>query len=101
MGGMGGVYKRGPIYWIRYHHRVREHRESARSTDRADALRLPRRRVSDLNHTGPTNEARPTFQQLADDSSRSAPFAGCPRHACSGPRRGSPTWQQSFVACVR
>ena len=33
MRGLGNVYKPGPVYWIRYHHRGREYRESARSDD--------------------------------------------------------------------
>ena len=39
MRGLGNVYKRGPIYWIRYSCRGREFRESSRSTERPDAVR--------------------------------------------------------------
>jgi hypothetical protein len=78
MRGMGGVYRRGRVYWIRYHQRGREYRESARSADRADALRLLRRRVSDLNHARPTDEARATFEQLAEDYIQERTLRGVP-----------------------
>jgi len=53
MRGLGGVYKRGPVYWIRYHHRGREYRESSRSPERADAVALLRQRLADLNQGKP------------------------------------------------
>jgi hypothetical protein len=68
MRGLGNVYKRGPFYWIRYHHRGREFRESARSTDRADAVRLLKR-LADLSQGRPNgaDEERVTFDQIATD----------------------------------
>ena len=57
MRGLGGVYKRGPVYGIRYHHRGREYRESARSTERSDAVRLLRQRLADLTHGRPSGPA--------------------------------------------
>jgi integrase len=67
MRGLGGIYKRGPVYWIRYHHRGREYRESARSTDRPDAVRLLRQRLADLTHGRPSGpaEERVTFAEIA------------------------------------
>ncbi|HEU4370949.1 MAG TPA: site-specific integrase [Methylomirabilota bacterium] len=67
MRGLGNVYKRGPVYWIRYHHRGREYRESARSTDRADALRLLKQRLADLSQGRPSgaDEERVTFDEVA------------------------------------
>jgi integrase len=67
MRGLGGIYKRGPVYWIRYHHRGREYRESARSTERGDAVRLLKQRLSDLaqGRSSPADEERVTFEQIA------------------------------------
>ncbi|MBI4637616.1 MAG: tyrosine-type recombinase/integrase [Candidatus Rokubacteria bacterium] len=69
MRGLGGIYKRGPVYWIRYHHRGREYRESARSTERGDAVRLLKQRVADLaqGRPSPADEERVTFDQIATD----------------------------------
>ena len=72
MRGLGGVYKRGPVYWIRYHHRGREFRESARSTDRGDAVRLLKARLSDVSYgrPNPADEESVTFDQLVATSYR-------------------------------
>ena len=69
MRGMGGVYRRGPVYWIRYYHRGREHRESSRSAERRDAVRLLKRRLSDRHEGRPSapDEERVTFDHLAAD----------------------------------
>jgi hypothetical protein len=84
---MGGVYKRGPVYWIRYYHRGREHRESSRSTERGEALRLLKRRVADLHEGRPSGsvEERITFDQLAADyiSERALKGVPAPRLAWS------------------
>lgn len=67
MRGLGGVYKRGPVYWIRYHYRGREYRESARSRERNDAVKLLRRRLADLSQGRPNahDEDRVTFEEIA------------------------------------
>jgi integrase len=67
MRGLGGIYKRGPVYWIRYHHRGREFRESARSIERPDAVRLLKQRLADLSQGRPggPDEERITFDQIA------------------------------------
>jgi hypothetical protein len=38
--GFGSVYQRGQVWWIRYSHRGREHRESTRSDRETVAWRL-------------------------------------------------------------
>ena len=80
MRGLGGVYKRGPVYRIRYHHSGREHRESARSTERADATRLLKRRLADLSQGRPSgaDEERVTFAQLAADYVEERALKGVP-----------------------
>ena len=67
MRGLGGIYKRGPVYWVRYHHRGREYRESARSAERTDAVRLLKRRLADLSQGRPSgpDEERVTFEEIA------------------------------------
>ena len=82
MRGLGGIYKRGPVYWIRYHHRGREYRESARSLERGGAVRLLKQRLSDLaqGRPSPADEERVTFDQIAagyidDRSLRGVPAA--------------------------
>src|SRR5262245_4002204 len=67
MRGLGGIYKRGPVYWIRYHHRGREYRDTARSTEGGDAIRLLKQRLADLaqGRPSPADEERVTFDQIA------------------------------------
>lgn len=69
MRGIGGIFKRGPVWWIRYSHRGRKYRESARSVERSDAARLLKRRIADLNQGRPSgpDEERVTFDQIAAD----------------------------------
>ena len=69
MRGMGGVFKRGPVWWIRYGHRGRKYRESSKSPERADALALLKQRLADL-HRGRLSglaEERVTFEDLSAD----------------------------------
>jgi len=49
--GSGTVYLRGTRWHIAYHHRGHLYRESSRSTDRRVAVRLLRRRLSEI-HVG-------------------------------------------------
>lgn len=44
--GLGHIYKRGPVYWVKYTHNGRCYRESARSKDRRDAARLLKDRLA-------------------------------------------------------
>ncbi len=48
MRGLANVYKHGPVYWIRSHHHGRECRESTRSPERADAVRLLKQRLAQM-----------------------------------------------------
>jgi integrase len=70
MRGLGNVYQRGQIWWVRYPHGGREYRESARSADRQDAVRLLRHRLASLTPGklgGPSEEERLSFEDLASD----------------------------------
>jgi integrase len=70
MRGLGSVYQRGQVWWIRYQHGRQEYRESARSTQRDDAVRLLCHRLGALNTGrpgGPSEEERLTFEDLAAD----------------------------------
>src|SRR5215468_2098725 len=78
MRGLGNVYRRGSIWWIRYHHLGREYRESAQSQERADAVRLLKRRLADLSQGKPCNENRVTFEQLAEDYIQESTLRGVP-----------------------
>lgn len=48
MRGMGGVYQRGRIWWIHYSYRGTRYQESARSPERMQAVRLLKRRLSEI-----------------------------------------------------
>jgi len=45
---MGSIYKRGNIYWIKYHRRGKPHRESTRSEKESDAKRLLKKREGEI-----------------------------------------------------
>jgi integrase len=80
MRGLGNVYKRGEVYWVRYHHRGRELRESSRSTERANAVALLKRRLADLGQGRPggLDEERVTFEALAADYIQDRVVRGVP-----------------------
>jgi integrase len=66
--GMGRVFKRGEIYWIAYCHRGKEVRESARSTQEADAKKLLKKRIGEIQLRGRPvgqKEERLTWNALA------------------------------------
>jgi integrase len=70
MRGLGNVYQRGEVWWVTYHHGGRKYRESSRSVERDDAVRLLRHRLAALNTGkpgGPSEEERLTFEDLAAD----------------------------------
>ena len=48
MRGNGRVFQRGQIWWVAYYHDGREHRESSKSRERKDAIRLLRQRVGEV-----------------------------------------------------
>jgi integrase len=65
---MGRLFKRGEMFWIAYNHRGREYRESAGSTKEADAGRLLKKRLGEIQgnrFVGPSQE-RVTFSELLD-----------------------------------
>lgn len=65
--GTGGVFQRGAVWWLRYSYRGRKIRETSASTRRADAVKLLRRRLSEMGAgrlVGPDAE-RTTFEALA------------------------------------
>ena len=45
--GLGVLYQRGPVWWLQYSVRGKRHRESSGSANRADAVRLLRRRIAE------------------------------------------------------
>ena len=48
MRGDGRVFQRGQIWWVAYYHDGREHRESSKSRERKDAVRLLRTRIGEI-----------------------------------------------------
>ena len=47
MKGDGRVFQRGEIWWVAYYHEGREYRESSKSRERREAVRLLRQRVGE------------------------------------------------------
>src|SRR5216683_981975 len=67
MRGFGRVFKRGSTYWIAYCYRGKEHRESSRSDNEAQARKLLKKRVGEMSQgrlIGPSEE-RLDFEHLA------------------------------------
>jgi integrase len=59
MRGMGRVFQRGPVWWVAYNHRGREHRESSHSSKRSVAERLLKQKLGDIHagtFVGPAQE---------------------------------------------
>ena len=48
MRGNGRVFQRGQIWWVAYYQDGREHRESSKSRQRKDAIRLLRQRIGEI-----------------------------------------------------
>ena len=46
--GFGSIYKRGRVWWVRYHHRGREFRESSGSPNPAEAAKLLHKRYKEI-----------------------------------------------------
>jgi integrase len=46
--GQGRVFRRGDVWWVAFSHRGREYRESSKSTNRTEALKLLRRRLGEV-----------------------------------------------------
>jgi integrase len=69
MRGLGRVFKRGSVWWVSYYHRGNEYRESSSSEREAQALRLLKKRLGEINagkFIGPS-EDRWTFDDMVDD----------------------------------
>lgn len=66
---MGCVYRRGTIYWIKYHRAGRAYFESANSEKKDDATTLLRLREGDLARGVPVSPkiGRLTFEEARDD----------------------------------
>ncbi len=66
--GMGRVFLRGRIWWIAYMARGREVRESSRSTRKADAVALLKRRLGEIaeGRWSAPELSRPSFEQMAE-----------------------------------
>jgi len=68
MRGMGRVFQRGSIQWISYNHRGKEYRESSGSTNEAQARKLLKKRLTEINGGKfIPNEDRLTFEEMVKD----------------------------------
>jgi len=68
MRGMGRVFKRGTTQWICYYHRGKQYRESSHSESEAQARKLLKKRLGEINagrFIGPS-ENRLTFETLVE-----------------------------------
>jgi hypothetical protein len=65
MRGQGGIFRRGQVWWIRYHRGGQEYRESARTADREIAIRLLHSRLAELPVKGLPQPETVTFEDLA------------------------------------
>lgn len=66
--GLGRVYKRGNVWWVGYSYRGKKYRESSGSANRADAVRLLKRRLAEIGRgrlIGPSAE-KTTFGELVE-----------------------------------
>lgn len=67
--GMGRIYQRGHIWWVRYFSNGREFNESSKSEKRADAKKLLKKRLGEIalhRFAGPKAE-KVTFAELIQD----------------------------------
>lgn len=67
--GMGRIYQRGRIWWVRYYRNGQEFNESSQSEKEADAKKLLKQRLGEIvlhRFSGPKVE-QVTFQELAED----------------------------------
>ncbi|MGQ0557890.1 MAG: tyrosine-type recombinase/integrase [Nitrospiraceae bacterium] len=65
--GLGGVYKRGNVWWVYYSFRGKPYRESSNSTRHSDAMKLLKRRHAEMGRgqlVGPDMD-KTTFENLA------------------------------------
>ncbi len=82
--GLGGIYLRGPVWWIYYSFRGKPYRESSHSKLRNDAIKFLKQRLGEIGKgelRGPDME-RTTFEDLAriiEDDYRSQRRRSIPR----------------------
>lgn len=68
MRGIGRVFKRGPAWWIAFYHRGRELRESSHCESEAQARKLLKKRLGEINAGRFTpDEDRLTFEDTVKD----------------------------------
>ena len=70
---MGTIYKRGKIYWIKYHHKGKEYFESSKSKVWADAANLLKQREGDAASGKPAGLRfdKVMFDELVEDFKKS------------------------------
>lgn len=57
--GMGHIFKRGEVYWIKYSVQGKSYRESSHSEKEADAKRLMKKRLGEAASAGTISKRRP------------------------------------------
>ena len=68
MRGIGRVFKRGPAWWIAFYHRGAEIRQSSHSESEAQARKLLKKRLGEINSGRFTpDEDRLTFEDMVRD----------------------------------
>jgi integrase len=73
---MGTVYKRGRIYWIKYHHNSKQYFESSKSTKWADAANLLKEREGDAATGKAVGTVKVMFKDLVADLKEDYHFNG-------------------------
>ena len=65
--GQGGIFQRGAVLWVQYYVRGKRYRESSESSNRADAVRLLKRRMGEAASGKPIGPdvAKTTLADLA------------------------------------
>jgi len=70
--GMGGIYKRGEVYWVYYNRHGKQYRESTKSTREDDAVRLLKKRQGEIGDgkLPGIHFEKVTYDELRDDLAR-------------------------------
>ena len=66
MRGQGSIYLRGETYWIRYSWHGKEHRESAKTSDKAKAERMLLTRLKAIEKPRSSKERRYTLADMLE-----------------------------------
>jgi integrase len=64
--GLGGTYQRGDVWWVQFYVRGERHRESTESINRADAIKLLKKRIAEGQQPGRPIGAQVEKTTLAD-----------------------------------